>query len=67
MHFRQYIDFKRNLGYKFIDAESKYCLFDRFVLFNGESKIGITKELADEWAIKRPNESGLITKETEDI
>ncbi|MDD2216545.1 MAG: tyrosine-type recombinase/integrase [Eubacteriales bacterium] len=53
----QYIDFKRNLGYKFIDAESKYYLFDQFVLLNGGSKISITKELADKWAVKRPNES----------
>jgi integrase/recombinase XerD len=53
----QYIGFKRNLGYKFIDAESKYYLFDQFVLLNGGSEIGITKELADKWAVKRPNES----------
>ena len=53
----QYIDFKRNLGYKFIEAESKYSLFDQFALLNGESEIGITKEFADKWALKRPNES----------
>ena len=53
----QYIDFKRNLGYKFVDAEYTYYLFDQFAFRNGESEIGITKELADKWSIKRSNES----------
>lgn len=53
----QYIDFKRNLGYKFKSAESTYYLFDQFTIRNGESEIGITKELANKWAVKRPNES----------
>lgn len=53
----QYIDFKRNLGYKFKDAESVYYLFDQFTILNGETEIGITKELANKWAVKRPNES----------
>lgn len=53
----QYIDFKRHLGYKFKDAESVYYLFDQFTILNGETEIGITKELANKWAVKRPNES----------
>lgn len=53
----QYIDFKRNLGYKFKSAESVFYLFDQFTIRNGETEIGITKELADKWAVKRPNES----------
>ena len=53
----QYIDFKRNLGYKFKSAESTYYLFDKFTIRNGETEIGITKELANKWAVKRPNES----------
>lgn len=53
----QYVDFKRSLGYKFISAESMYYLFDQFTIQYGENKIGITKELADKWAVKRPNES----------
>lgn len=53
----QYVDFKRNLGFKFKSAESTYYLFDQFTILNGESEIGITKELADKWAVKRPNES----------
>ncbi|AFM41530.1 site-specific recombinase XerD [Desulfosporosinus acidiphilus SJ4] len=54
---KQYIDLKRNLGYKFKDAESTYYIFDQFTIRNGETEIGITKELADKWAVKRPNES----------
>lgn len=52
----RYIEFKRNLGYKFIDAECTYSLFDRFTTERGETQIGITRALADDWAIKRPNE-----------
>jgi integrase len=53
----QYVDFKRSLGYKFESAESTYYLFDQFTIQNDETEIGITKELADKWAVKRPNES----------
>lgn len=53
----QFVSFKRNLGYKFIDAMYTYSLFDRFTIDSGETNIGITKELADMWAVKRPNES----------
>jgi hypothetical protein len=53
----RYIEFKRNLGYKFIDAEYTYSLFDRFTIECGETKIGISRKLAESWAEKRPNES----------
>lgn len=53
----QFVDFKKSLGYRFEDAEYTYCLFDRFTIQNGETEIGITKEMADRWAVKRPNES----------
>jgi integrase/recombinase XerD len=57
MLLEQYIEFKRSLGYKFKSPESTYRLFDQFTIENGESEIGITKELANEWTKKRPNES----------
>ena len=53
----QFVDFKKSLGYKFTDAEYTYGLFDRFTIHSGETTIGIAKELADHWAVKRPNES----------
>ncbi len=54
---RQYIDFKRSLGYKFKSAEYTYHSFDQFTIQNGETELGITKSLADKWSLKRPNES----------
>lgn len=53
----QYISFKRNLGYKFVDAAYTYLLFDRFTIKNNQTKIAITKDLCKKWAEKRPNES----------
>lgn len=54
---QQFVDFKRSLGYQFIDAESTYRVFDRFTDQRGETEIGITKALAEHWAVPRPNES----------
>lgn len=53
----QYIAFKRNLGFKYVDAEYTYAQFDRMTIERMEEEIGITKELAHDWAAKRPNES----------
>lgn len=53
----QYIEFKRSLGYKYKSPEYTFRLFDKFTIKNGETKIGITKELSDKWSKKRPNES----------
>lgn len=53
----QYIVFKKNLGYKFVDAEYTYAIFDRFSIEQELTNIGITKEVADKWALKRLNES----------
>jgi len=53
----QYIEFKRSLGYKYKSPEYTFRVFDKFTIKNGETKIGITKELSDKWAEKRPNES----------
>ena len=53
----EYIAFKRNMGYSYGDAERNYLRFDRFTLQRKEAIIGITKELADAWSHKRPNES----------
>lgn len=52
----QYIAFKRNIGYAF-KSISKFKMFDRFTIENKVTIVGLTKELADKWAEKRPNES----------
>jgi integrase len=56
LFIKQYIEFKRNLGYAF---KNNYNLkmFDSFTIDNGVTTLGLTKELAGKWAEKRPNES----------
>ncbi len=56
----QYIAFKRNLGYQLKDI-SHFKLFDRFTIERGSTTVGLTRELADKWAAKRPNESDVTT------
>ena len=52
----QYIKFKKNLGYIFKNTYI-FNMFDRFTVANSLTSIGLTKELADKWSEKRPNES----------
>lgn len=56
-HIKNYLEFKRNLGFKLRDAEYVYIQFDRLVLQRMEQSVGITKELSDAWCAKLPNES----------
>lgn len=53
---QQYIEFKRNLGY-LMKRPCVLKMFDRFTIKNGINTIGLTRELAEKWAEKRPNES----------
>jgi integrase len=52
----QYIAFKRSIGYAFENTYT-FRMFDDFTIKNGANFVGLTKELADKWAEKRPNES----------
>lgn len=52
----QYISFKRSMGYA-LDNTYTFKMFDDFTIKNGANFVGLTKELADNWAEKRPNES----------
>jgi len=64
---KQYIEFKRNLGYAFKN-DYTYGMFDRFTIENGATTIGLTKELSEIWAQKRPNESDVtLYKRVNDI
>jgi len=56
-HIKDYIEFKHNLGFRLDRVEYVFIQFDRLVLQREEKEIGITKELADIWCEKRPNES----------
>ncbi|HYN44387.1 MAG TPA: hypothetical protein VER35_00140 [Candidatus Limnocylindrales bacterium] len=53
----QFIDFKRQLGFKYDTEEVIYSIFDRFTLERDETIVGITKDLADAWKMLKPNES----------
>jgi integrase/recombinase XerD len=56
-HIKQYLEFKRSLGFKLRDAEYVFAQFDRLTTTRAEQSIGITKELSDVWCEKRPNET----------
>lgn len=54
---KQYIAHKRSLGFKMDDTEERLRRFDRLTVSRGETSIGISKELFDEWSIPFPEES----------
>lgn len=53
----EFIELKRNLGYKYINIEYPFMQFDRLAYDSEETMIGITQSLSDQWCSKRPNES----------
>jgi len=53
----EFIELKNSLGYKYKDYGNALSSFDRLSLEKDVSEIAITKELADEFCTKRPNES----------
>jgi integrase len=50
-------ELKKSLGYKYTHAGFAFSSFDRLALEKNVFEIAVTKELADEYSIKRPNES----------
>jgi integrase/recombinase XerD len=54
-----FVALKRSLGFKYKVSEGILSLFDRFVIEQGETTIGLTKELADKWSVRTNNESQL--------
>jgi integrase/recombinase XerD len=57
-YIKRFVNFKRSLGYKFGIEEYTLLMFDRFTIKQNQKVAGITKELADKWNQKRPNEKG---------
>jgi site-specific recombinase XerD len=55
-YIKDYIEFKRNLGYRF-SFEYRLRDFDRFTVEQGCSIVGLTKELCELWGTRRPNET----------
>lgn len=58
-YLREFIAFKRSLGYKFDEQERILCVFDSFLSEQADTSIGLTKELTDKWSVKRNNEADL--------
>ena len=52
----QYIAFKRSLGYKYIQAEFRFRVFDRFAVKEKCEQVGLTKDLFEKWMEPIPNE-----------
>lgn len=57
LHIKQFIQLKRKLGFKYITEAFTLSKIDALALEIDQSSVGITKEFADIWAEKRPNES----------
>jgi integrase/recombinase XerD len=56
-HIEQFIEMKHALGYKFVAPQVILNQLDQFAELQKEKSSGITKEFADKWSKKRPNES----------
>jgi integrase/recombinase XerD len=56
-YISQFIDLKRDLGFKYTAEEYIYRRFDQFTIKRGETEVGISKELADKWCDRWNNES----------
>ncbi len=58
-YLSDFIAFKRSLGYKYEEQERMLSNFDRFVLEQNQTIIGLSKEVADKWTERRNNEADL--------
>ncbi len=54
---KQYIAYKRSLGFKMEDTEERLRRFDRLTITHGETSIGISREFFEKWSISLPEES----------
>lgn len=58
-HINDFIGLKRSLGYKYKEEERTLYTFDQFILNQGHTSLGLTKEISDKWANRRHNEAEL--------
>ena len=56
-HINDFIGLKRSLGYKYREEERILYTFDRFILDQGHTSPGLTKEISDKWADGCHNEA----------
>lgn len=59
LHISNFIGLKRSLGYKYKEEERMLYTFDRFILDQGYTSPGLTKEISDKWAERNHNEAEL--------
>ncbi len=57
LYIKQFIQIKRKLGFKYDTEVFTLSKIDALVIKTNQSSEGITREFADIWAEKRPNES----------
>lgn len=55
---RDYMAYKRSLGYKF-EYENSFAQFDRFLHDNGYNAVPLSKEICRLWEERRPNETDI--------
>lgn len=58
-HISDFIGLKRSLGYKYREEERILYAFDQFILDQGHTGPGLTKEISDKWATGCHNEAEL--------
>lgn len=56
---KQFIELKRKLGFKFKSGAFYLSKIDLFAQERSEESIGITKDFADRWSERKPNETDL--------
>ena len=59
LRISELISLKRSLGFKYQEGERVLFTFDQFILDQGYTSSGLTKEITDKWTEKRYNESDL--------
>ena len=57
VYLEQYVQLKRGLGYKYASQKTILLMFDRFTTEHDIKTVGISREIAYEWSIRRPNET----------
>lgn len=60
--FKEFVQLKRNLGYKYSTAEYLLRDFDTFLLRKGVKEPILTKDLFEEWMTRRQHEKGSTYK-----
>ena len=59
-HIEQFVEMKRKLGFKFITPAFILLQFDRLAEKSGNTSDGITRDLAENWCKRKPNESSIF-------